>query len=182
MTNRRRRDQSLELRVSSNSDTSAESEEFIETTCLSSEKSTTSTPRKTVRFSSKVSVCPFKKLESIDHSDIWFSAEDLAEIRKECKFVIQCLTFENMQILLTDENSQYCGRGLEKMTPSEKKRRVAAKMQSRQAVIDEQWSQWYGGIYDEEAIAEKYRKCARSSVRFARIWALKDEREVNEMN
>lgn len=86
-----------------------------------------------------------------------------------------------MNFFLTGDEDKYCGRGLENKTPSGQKRRAVAKSASRQAVIDEQWSQWYGGVYDEKALAAKCAACTKSSERLARIWGLKDAVTVKRM-
>lgn len=140
--------------------------------------------RKKVRFfaNATVQVHLVKKWESVDHPNIWFSSKEIEEIRKDCRFTVKCLSNENMMCFLTDDNeTKYCGRGLENKTPSGQKLRAVAKTQAREAVLDEQWSQWYGGIYDEEAMAEKYSKFAHSSERLARIFGLRDECAVKRM-
>ena len=176
----------MELRVSEGSEGLPDTEEFIDSSCSSSEKSASSAAQrqqnKAVRFFPEVVIIEVDKWESDDHAMIWFSSGEMVEIRKECRFTIQCLSVENMNIFLTEDDSKYCGRGLECMTPSGRKIKTSAKISSRRAVIDEQWSQWYGGIHDDEAIAEKYATITIASERVARIRGLKDQWEANRIN
>ncbi len=182
---RRRRDQTVELRLSATSEQSharIECDEFInfdtaaaKDTLLFNE---TKQVKKTVRFHPKTTVRTIRKPTYSERSKIWLSPEELDGIRKECLFTVHCLSLDNMSFFLEDEDYQICGRGLENETPSGEKRRVSAKAQSRKAVLDEQWTQWYGGIYDDAAIADVYSSFTQSSMRLARIWGLKDEHEA----
>lgn len=177
----------MELRlstISEQSDDIRDSEEFMDSD-LGATKEVHSSCRpqkvkKSVRFHPKTQLRTFSKATTSERVNIWLSREELYEIRKECLFTVQCLSLDNMRFFLDDADYQICGRGLENETPAGEKRRALAKAQSRKAVLDEQWLQWYGGIHDDEAIAEEYASFAKSSQRLARIWGLKDERDARE--
>jgi len=182
---RSRRDLTTELRLS---DTSGESETLLldpseESVVANKVRSDIDSNRrsgKNVRFCPTATIRVVPKWLKKEHPNIWLSPEETSEIRKECVFTIKCMSLDNMHFFL-ENDSNHCGRGLENKTKAGEKLRYLAKAQAREAVFDEQWNQWYGGIHDDEAIADKYSTLTRSSARLARFWGLKDEQGVRAM-
>lgn len=186
---RRKRDQALELRLSSNSEGSEDlydslEDELVDVTTRKehNDKDSRRRPRKNVTFFPKATVRVVPKWRKKEYAKIWLSPAELSEIRRECFFTIQCMSLDNMNFFLNDEEPEFCGRGLENKAKGGEKRRHLAKSQSTKAVLDEQWSQWYGGFCDDEAIAKQYSAFTRSSQRLARVWGLKDEKEARTIN
>lgn len=101
-----------------------------------------------------------------DPKEIWFSKEELRNIRSQCKRIAH----------QTEQNDGVIQRGLEHMVPRSSPRHSRARRNSKQIVTMEQANQIleYGNICDTERLAEEYKRATESSKRQALLRGFAD--------
>jgi hypothetical protein len=130
-----------------------------------------------VRFSQKIHVQ--KTLPRTDYTPeeveaCWYNDEGNQRIYRHCNEEIRKMN----EGCTVDEDKKYLSRGLEGHTTVgaiNKKRNISLAIN---AVLDEQLNQWEEGIFDENAIAEVYRKASSSCQLWANIVGRRDHRET----
>jgi hypothetical protein len=142
---------------------------------------------KRVRFSKQVLCCCIKYHQEVDK--IWFSPQELENIRTTCYFTIESmLQAEEQNQPQNNKNNdvpaspiddeKLCSRGLEQKTPKEAKLRAENKRMSKRAVLIEQLAQNLHGASDTERLASVYWVTTQNALRSAQARGLSDEREV----
>jgi hypothetical protein len=138
---------------------------------------------KKVRFSRVKQVRRFRRNQDIDDEEasrVWYSEEELQQIRGACVFTIQCMcrTSEEEWLSTLLDEVQYSARGLEYKVPKVARIRAEIKHTSRLAVSDEQLEQWRLGVKNAGRIADRYLHATLESTRNAHLRGLKDEKEA----
>lgn len=100
----------------------------------------------------------------------WYGDDEFRRIKRDVKFEASLLENE----CLEENDSKYCGRGLENFTTSGAKRRNANKRRGRSIVLEEQELQREEGSNDPDFIAETYSDAAADCQAVARSHAQHD--------
>jgi hypothetical protein len=109
---------------------------------------------------------------------IWYSREEFKEIRQDCFSTIKIMT--GNESVDSDDDEEFCSRGLEYKTKEAYKERLRNKQEIRLAVLDEQEFQSENDMDDPEWIAKLSRDESRLCVKAAILAAKKDEQESRE--
>ena len=134
------------------------------------------TPRmsaRSVSFSPDVLVKRTLHINNYSDDEIeatWFGDIDFDRIRKEIAYTVDLM--ETLKVV--DEN-KYSTRGLEFRTTKGAQHRLRNKLESRNAILDEQDFQWRSGVNSPETLSEVYeRSCTKCRVT-AHMVGLMDE-------
>lgn len=113
-----------------------------------------------------------------EHYKCWYSHDDIQRFNVDLKLTVRLMELGDLPY----DTKDYCRRGTEYLTHKGLQRRVQNKLNSRNAVFDEQDAQWDRGVFDADAIAEVYRKASEHCLKAARILALGDQLHSNELH
>ena len=107
--------------------------------------------------------------------DIWFSVEDFAQFKEDCKRTISMMkelgvSFQNTEVT--------CSRGLEHFIETRKSNRKSRRANASRAVLAEQELQFKEGSYDPEYIAEVYQEISVTCQAEAYSAGLRDQEEA----
>lgn len=128
-------------------------------------------PRRSVSFKESVRVRPTLSYKNYTEDELeatWYTETETLQIRYQTKLVVQ-------QMMKKSTASKVDGRGLEYRTKHGYKERKAARMTSRQIVLDEQLRQKEMEDYDPTYLALLYTDACVSSKTTAHKFGLMDE-------
>lgn len=131
--------------------------------------------RKRVRFSQNVTRRAIPTIDDYSREEIeqtWVLPQESYIIHYNC--LLQVRKLDKGRVFIDD--GKYCARGLESLTKLRMISLEQARRESYDAVLDEQDEQVLLGIVDHKAIADLYRDVASSSLIWAQVVALQDQK------
>eukprot|EP00934_Nitzschia_sp_Nitz4_P007981 Nitzschia sp. Nitz4//scaffold69_size99277//26606//27139//NITZ4_004625-RA/size99277-processed-gene-0.77-mRNA-1//-1//CDS//3329556691//7971//frame0 len=125
---------------------------------------------KAVRFAPKVQIRRFTPVNrnTLHAQHIWYSSDELLDIKREIKFTVQCMSNENLQCFIVDDVNQLETHGLERQTRAARISRRLSQRSAVLAVLGEQEKQFRSGYRDEVAISRVYLRATLESIEEAR--------------
>jgi hypothetical protein len=145
--------------------------------------------KKSVTFHGAVRVYPHLHINDItpfEWSQSWYNDEEISEIKSECTLTVNLVKSGHISMNDDDENndsssqswSTLCFRGLEFRTPEGAQCRRENKYMGWDRVLEEQDAQYARGVFDADAIAQKYNEVSFHCQAQAHAQALEDARVV----
>jgi hypothetical protein len=142
--------------------------------CSTKSESTASTKQEFgVRFSENIHVhkiISHKDYTPEEFQACWYTTEDNQKIRRHCSKEIRKMDEEGSKL----KDKKYCSRGLEGHTTVGAVAKMRNIALATNAVLDEQMTQWEEGVYDEDTIAEIYRRTSSSCQLWAQLVGRRD--------
>eukprot|EP00934_Nitzschia_sp_Nitz4_P007697 Nitzschia sp. Nitz4//scaffold69_size99277//24333//24875//NITZ4_004624-RA/size99277-processed-gene-0.76-mRNA-1//-1//CDS//3329556688//7687//frame0 len=112
--------------------------------------------KKAITFAPRVAVRFIPKVSTQRRQNIWYSPEEMREIRKECSLTLLCLESESLDYFVEGETPILEVRGLENKTKTGKRKSALVRHKAKLLVLDEQYRQRQEGIRDDSAISQAY--------------------------
>lgn len=135
-------------------------------------------PKKSVSFDQAVRCRLVSPIKSTDGFKLWFTADEIAQIKEECRKIVDQMDALDYESLPDD--LEFCERGLECRTRELAERRRMRRCSCAIGIFEEQQYQFEAAAQDNEFLRRLYITLSGAAAQEAFTQALHDEREAME--